>query len=77
MARHAASASEGRTMLQGLLGITIDKTMIASGETFCTAVTQLEDLASLNRVWAAPDNLPTIDEIKDPFAWIERVIKSE
>jgi putative hydrolase len=77
MARHAASASEGRTMLQGLLGINIDKTVVTSGETFCAAVTKLEGLSSLNLVWAAPDNLPTIDEIKDPFAWIERVVKSD
>ena len=26
-----------------------------------------------NRVWDAPDNLPTSAEIKNPAAWIERV----
>jgi putative hydrolase len=74
MARHAASATEGRAILAGLLGIELDRALISSGETFCAAVVKLEGLPSLNRVWEAPDNLPTLDEVKDPFAWIERVL---
>jgi uncharacterized protein (DUF2342 family) len=26
-----------------------------------------------NRVWAAPEHLPTLDEIGAPATWIERV----
>jgi uncharacterized protein (DUF2342 family) len=37
-------------------------------------VVKLRGIASLNRIWEAPDNLPTLDEIKDPFAWMERVL---
>ena len=36
---------------------------------------QLEGLPALNRVWEAPDNLPTYAELKDPFVWIDRVLK--
>jgi uncharacterized protein (DUF2342 family) len=36
-------------------------------------VVQIEGIASLNRVWAAADNLPSLAEIKDPFAWMERL----
>jgi uncharacterized protein (DUF2342 family) len=35
---------------------------------------QLKGLPALNQMWAAPDNVPTLNEIKDPFAWMERVL---
>ena len=28
---------------------------------------------AFNRVWRAPEHLPTLDEISDPAAWVERV----
>ncbi|MGH2695051.1 MAG: zinc-dependent metalloprotease, partial [Actinomycetota bacterium] len=74
MARRRASGSSSETMLSGILGISIDRKLETSGTTFCAAVVDLKGVAALNRVWDAPDNLPTLDEIKDPFAWIERVL---
>jgi putative hydrolase len=77
MARHQASPSEGRAMLAGLLGIERDRSLESAGATFCAAVVQMRGMDSLNKVWDAPDNLPTMDEIKDPFAWMERVLIEE
>jgi putative hydrolase len=74
MARLRASPSDGQTMLASLLGISFDRALETSGATFCAAVVKLRGLAALNRVWDAPDNLPSSDEIKDPFAWMERVL---
>ncbi len=71
--RHVASASPGKTMLSGILGVSFDRKLDAAGATFCTAIVKLKGIQTLNRVWDAADNLPTGDEIKDPFAWIERV----
>lgn len=73
MARYRAAVSEGRASLEGMLGVAVDRATVASGRTFCAGVEKLQSLAFLNRAWAAPDNLPTLDEIKDPFAWIDRV----
>jgi putative hydrolase len=73
MARHKASPTQGKAMLATILGLTFDRTLQSAGETFCAAVLQLKGLEMLNRVWSAPDFLPTMDEIRDPFAWIERV----
>lgn len=73
MARHRASPSEGQSALAGLLGISFDRALETSGATFCAAVTKLKGLAVLNQVWDAPDNLPSPDEIRDPFQWMERV----
>jgi putative hydrolase len=77
MARHHASPSDGRAMLAGLLGIERDRTLETAGSTFAAAVVKMRGMESLNRVWDAPDNLPTMDEIKDPFAWMERVLNEE
>ncbi|MDP9067234.1 MAG: zinc-dependent metalloprotease [Actinomycetota bacterium] len=77
MARHRASPSEGKAMLASVLGIERDRSLETSGKTFCAAVVQLKGISALNIVWAAPDNLPTLPEIKDPFLWIERMLSEE
>lgn len=73
MSRRDLSPSDGETMLASVLGLSLDRKLDAAGETFCAAVVQIEGIASLNRVWDAPDNLPVLAEIKDPFAWMERL----
>ncbi|MFN2594952.1 MAG: zinc-dependent metalloprotease [Actinomycetota bacterium] len=71
--RRNASPSEARNMLSSILGISFDRELETSGATFCAAVVKLKGLTSLNQMWTAPDNLPGLDEIKDPFLWMERV----
>ncbi|HEV3473290.1 MAG TPA: zinc-dependent metalloprotease [Actinomycetota bacterium] len=75
VARHRASPSEGKAALASLLGFSSDRELEAGGRTFCEAIVKLEGLTSLNRVWDAPDNLPNLTEIRDPFVWIDRVLK--
>jgi uncharacterized protein (DUF2342 family) len=74
VARYDASPSEGRALLRAVLGFDVDRSLYTSGATFCAAVVNLHGIDALNRCWEAPDNLPTLAEIKDPFAWIERVL---
>lgn len=74
MARRRMSTSQGDAMLGSVLGVSLDRALEAAGETFCAAILKLHGLAALNQVWHAPDNLPTLEEIKDPFLWIERVL---
>jgi putative hydrolase len=74
MARFAASPSEGKAALSALLGIGSDRSLQHSGATFSAAVVKLRGIDELNRVWEAPDNLPTLSEVKDPFTWMERVL---
>lgn len=77
IARHEASPSEGKTLIQSMFGIERDRAIENSGQTFCAAVVQLRGLPELNRLWDAADNLPTLPEIRDPFAWMERVLDVE
>ena len=73
MARSRLESNEGAAMLESLLGVSFDRDLEAAGTTFCAAVVKLEGIAALNSIWDAPDNLPSYAEIRDPFAWMERV----
>lgn len=75
MLRRNASPTDARAMLSSVLGISFDRELESSGITFSAAVVKLKGIKSLNEMWVAPDNLPTLGEIKDPFAWIERVLE--
>jgi len=76
MRRRSASPTDGRAMLRAMLGLTFDPTLEQAGVTFCNAIVELRGIPSLNRLWEAPDNLPTLAEIRDPFQWIERVLEA-
>ena len=73
--RFRAANREAEALLGSVLGITVDRDLESAGMTFCAAVVSLKGLKSLNEIWTAPDNLPTMAEIKDPFAWMERVLE--
>lgn len=74
MVRRQSSPSEGQELLASVLGFSPDRELEAAGRTFCEAIVSLEGLTKLNRVWEAPDNLPSYAELKDPFQWIDRVL---
>lgn len=75
VARHRLAGDEAEAMLKTILGVSFDRELEAAGKTFCAAVVNLKGIAALNELWAAPDNLPSYEEIKDPFAWMERVLE--
>lgn len=74
MKRWRSSPSQGQSLLMSVLGISVDRTLEQSGRTFCNAIVELHGLPTLNRIWEAPDNLPSIAEIQDPFQWAERLV---
>jgi putative hydrolase len=74
MTRRSTGTSEGRQLLASVLGISFDRELQVAGRTFCAAVVQLKGLQALNTLWDAPDNLPSLPEVKDPFQWMERVL---
>jgi uncharacterized protein (DUF2342 family) len=73
MTRRAATPSDGKAALMTLLGLSVDRALVSAGRTFCAGVIDRAGIAVLNKVWEAPDNLPTEAEVRDPFAWMERV----
>jgi putative hydrolase len=73
MRRWRSAPSQGQALLASVAGITLDRSVEQTGRTFCNAIAELRGLPMLNRVWDAPDYLPSMEEIRDPFLWIERV----
>lgn len=55
------------------LGVTDKLKQYTGGEKFVEGVIDRAGMDVFNRVWDAPDNLPSSAEIKNPAAWIERV----
>ena len=60
-------------LLQQLIGLEAKMNQYAQGERFIEEVERVGGQALLRQAWESPDRLPTLDEIRDPATWIERV----
>jgi putative hydrolase len=43
------------------------------GERFVREVIDRAGVDTFNQVWVAPGNLPSLDEVREPSRWIERI----
>ena len=68
--RQSRSAPE-RVLLR-LLGMEMKLRQYKVGKEFCDAVVADGGIASLNRVWAGPEALPTLAELDRPADWLAR-----
>jgi coenzyme F420 biosynthesis associated uncharacterized protein len=68
------TGSPGIKFLQRLLGLEAKFNQYEQGERFIHMVESVGGTALLNRAFEAPENLPDLDEIRDPDAWIRRVV---
>ncbi|MBI4730310.1 MAG: zinc-dependent metalloprotease [Acidobacteria bacterium] len=69
----ARRAQGGGSLLEKAIGIELKYEQYALGERFMAGVAGRAGIAGVNRVWEREENLPTMGEIRDPAAWIERV----
>ncbi len=60
-------------MLRRLLGLEAKMRQYRDGATFVRGVLDQVGMEGFNRVWSAPNTLPTRAEITDPEAWVRRV----
>ena len=60
-------------ILQKLIGIEAKLGQYEAGEKFIAAVEAHGGTELVNRAWESPDHLPTLDEIKTPDLWIDRI----
>jgi len=68
--RQSRSAPE-RVLLR-MLGMEMKLRQYKIGKEFCDAVVADGGIASLNRVWACPEALPTLAELDRPADWLAR-----
>lgn len=56
-----------------LTGLEMKMRQYEMGERFILGVERIAGFAALSAVWESADRLPTLDEIRDPQRWLERV----
>lgn len=61
------------TAFMRLVGMEMKLKQYELGERFIHAVERQAGFEALDRAWAGPASLPSLDEIKDPQRWLERV----
>jgi coenzyme F420 biosynthesis associated uncharacterized protein len=67
------NANPAIKLLQKLIGLEAKLKQYEQGERFIEAVEEAGGEAQLERAWEDPANLPTMTEIRDPKAWLDRV----
>lgn len=55
-----------------LLGIPVDRAVVASGRAFCDAVAAAAGEPGLSSMWAGPEALPSLPELDEPTLWLAR-----
>ncbi len=71
-ARQANENLFGR-LLATLTGLSIKREQYRAGEAFVETVVREAGLRAMQVAWAAPQNLPTLDEIYRPADWLHRL----
>ena len=73
MSQRRKNASGVSKVVQRLTGMEAKLAQYEEGENFVLTVEQAGGRALFDQVWTSPETLPTIDEIRSPELWIERV----
>lgn len=60
-------------VIQKAIGLDVKVRQYALGERFVSRAVQRAGMAGFNRVWEREENLPTLEEVGRPDAWVERV----
>ena len=71
-ARRARRGGLGE-VISRLLGMEMKLRQYKLGKAFCDAVVSEAGVHGLNRVWSAPEALPSADELERPSQWLGRV----
>jgi coenzyme F420 biosynthesis associated uncharacterized protein len=68
---------QNRTLFEQLFnritGLDLKLAQYQQGEAFVNAVVDARGIAFASRVWERPENLPTMEEIRNPTQWITRI----
>ncbi|MUL41837.1 zinc-dependent metalloprotease [Streptomonospora sp. PA3] len=73
--RRREGANRVDKVIRQLLGIDLKMKQYEEGAAFVRTVVSQVGMADFNRVWESPETLPTLKEIRNPEAWIDRVVR--
>ena len=63
--------------LQRAMGLDMKYAQYSQGEAFVARVADQAGMSGLNLVWERAENMPTLDELADPPAWLARVLRDQ
>ena len=75
--RRRRSQSGLSRLLGKLLGMDMKMRQYEQGKIFCDAVVRERGVAALHHVFSGPEALPSLEEIRDPRAWLARTAPHE
>ena len=76
--RHRRDSKSGaERLVERMLGFDLKLQQYQVGELFCKEVLEKKGLDFLNLAWKREENLPTAEEIRQAYLWIERIEESE
>jgi coenzyme F420 biosynthesis associated uncharacterized protein len=77
--RRVAQRQSSKTLIEQIFnritGMDLKLAQYQQGEAFVNAVTEARGAAFAHRVWERVENLPTMDEIRNPQRWIARIAR--
>ena len=62
-----------RRFVEWITGLALKMEQYRLGESFINAVAEKRGIKFANLIWEGPDKLPTLDELRNPQTWIDRV----
>ncbi len=63
-------------LLRRVLGLDMKRQQYERGRVFFETIVESRDLETATRVWEAPEQLPTEQELKQPTRWLDRIEKT-
>jgi coenzyme F420 biosynthesis associated uncharacterized protein len=75
--RRRRSQSGLSRLVAKLLGLELKIRQYEQGKFFCDAIVRERGPEVLHHLWSSPEALPTLDELRDPDAWLKRTIPPE
>ena len=75
--RRRTEPDKTEQFLQQFAGLKLERWRAADASQFCDDVVERWGDEALDRVWEAPENMPTLADLTDPIGWNARVLLDE
>jgi putative hydrolase len=72
--QRAAQRSNIEKLFIRITGLALKMEQYRLGESFIDAIVAEHGVAVANKVWEGPDKLPTLEELRNPKAWLDRIM---
>ena len=72
--RRYREGEAGDPVFERLLGVEMKRDQYEAGRAFCDTVVELTDEATLARMWASADAMPSLPEVAEPRLWLARTV---